>query len=72
MNILDLHGQKHSVVEDMVESFILMNPLPLKIITGKSEMMISIMVRIVQKHNLGHYPENFINYGAYIIHEKTQ
>ena len=72
MNTLDLHGQRHSNVEDVVERFILMNPPPLKIITGKSETMINIVVRILKKHKFTYYPENFVNYGAYIIHDKTQ
>ena len=41
--ILDLHGKKHEEVERHVENFILMNKLPLTIITGNSETMRSIV-----------------------------
>tara|TARA_R100001082_G_scaffold30052_1_gene15105 strand:- start:160 stop:363 length:204 start_codon:yes stop_codon:yes gene_type:complete len=36
---LDLHGVKHADVDRIVENFILLNDLPLTIITGNSEFM---------------------------------
>jgi len=40
---LDLHGIKHEDVERLVENFILINKLPLTIITGNSEIMRTIV-----------------------------
>ena len=37
--ILDLHGIRHYDVDRFVENFLLMNELPLTIITGNSEFM---------------------------------
>jgi hypothetical protein len=36
---LDLHGKRHDEVDILVENFILLNRLPLNIITGNSEFM---------------------------------
>lgn len=36
---LDLHGKRHSEVEVIIENFILLNELPLTIITGNSHFM---------------------------------
>ena len=43
-NILDLHGVKHEDAERLVENFVLLNELPLTIITGKSDMMGNIVI----------------------------
>ena len=34
---LDLHGVKHEDVDRLVENFVLLNEVPMKIITGNSE-----------------------------------
>jgi len=36
---LDLHGKRHHEVDRLVENFILLNKLPLTIITGNSDFM---------------------------------
>ena len=36
---LDLHGVKHEDVDRIVENFVLLNDVPMKIITGNSEKM---------------------------------
>ena len=41
---LDLHGIRHSEVERLVENFILLNNLPLTIITGNSNIMRDIVI----------------------------
>ena len=48
MKVLDLHGDKHEVVEQKVHSFVYNNKLPVKIITGKSEKMRQIVIDTVQ------------------------
>tara|TARA_Y100001963_G_C6441329_1_gene291534 strand:- start:203 stop:421 length:219 start_codon:yes stop_codon:yes gene_type:complete len=72
MNTLDLHGTRHDSVENIVTNFVLLNDMPVKIITGKSPRMIEIVHLILDKYNLEYYPENFINHGAYIIRDKTK
>ena len=72
MKTLDLHGTKHDYVERVVINFVLLNEVPLKIITGKSPRMIEIVHQILDKYNFSYHPENFINYGAYIIQNKTR
>ena len=72
MKILDLHGIRHEMVERSVVNFIFYNDFPMKIITGKSQRMIEIVHRVLDKHGFKYHPENFINYGAYIIQDKTK
>ncbi len=36
---LDLHGKRHHEVDRLIENFILLNKLPLTIITGNSDFM---------------------------------
>ena len=52
MKKLDLHGKRHDSVETEVINFILMNELPVEIITGDSQRMRSIVAKAVKKHNL--------------------
>jgi len=72
MKTLDLHGMRHDCVESAVINFVLLNEMPLKIITGKSPRMIRIVHNVLDNHNFSYYPENFINYGAYIIRDKMK
>ena len=44
MTELDLHGIRHYDVDRFVENFILMNELPLTIITGNSDTMRSMVM----------------------------
>ncbi len=43
MKKLDLHKKRHSEVDRLTENFVLLNELPLEVITGKSNKMISIV-----------------------------
>ena len=52
-NVLDLHGIRHDDVERLVENFVLLNELPLTIITGKSEMMGHIVTYKLSKLGIG-------------------
>lgn len=70
MKTLDLHGMYHSAVERSVENFILLNETPLKIITGASERMREMVFQILERHNFKYYPENYANFGAFIVINK--
>lgn len=71
MKILDLHGLKHNCVENRVTNFVLMNELPLKIITGDSPRMKELVFEILNEYNFEYHPEHSLNYGAFIIRDKT-
>ena len=47
MKTLDLHGIRHEGVVHQIHSFVYNNELPLRIITGKSEIMRKIVVDTV-------------------------
>ena len=49
---LDLHGERHSEVERLVQNFVLMKEGTLKIITGKSPRMQELTVRVLDKHDI--------------------
>tara|TARA_R110000824_G_scaffold70902_1_gene181721 strand:+ start:1941 stop:2171 length:231 start_codon:yes stop_codon:yes gene_type:complete len=70
MTVLDLHGIPYNNVEKIVIEFIFFNEAPFKIITGKSHSMVSMVHEILEKYNFTYYPENYTNYGAYIIQDK--
>ena len=72
MKKLDLHGKRHDSVETEVINFILMNELPVEIITGDSQRMRSIVAKAVKKHNLAFYPKGLTNHGSFIVVEKTE
>ena len=44
---LDLHGVKHPDVDRIVENFILSNNTPVKIITGRSDMMKDLVIKVL-------------------------
>lgn len=50
---LDLHGLRHEEVDRRVENFIFLNQydVPLKIICGKSEKMIDLVMAVVNRIN---------------------
>jgi hypothetical protein len=49
---LDLHGIQHGDVDRIVENFVLLNEPPLRIITGNSDMMVELVVKVLDKHNI--------------------
>ena len=67
MITLDLHGVSHSDAENLVLNFILVNDLPLKIITGRSQEMRDIVSSICLMHDVSWDYENSYNFGALII-----
>tara|TARA_B100000287_G_C20036367_1_gene544595 strand:+ start:155 stop:373 length:219 start_codon:yes stop_codon:yes gene_type:complete len=52
INQLDLHGTKHEDVDRVVENFVLMNPPPLRIITGNSNKMVELVVKVLNRHDI--------------------
>ena len=48
---LDLHGIRHEEVDRLIENFVLLNELPLKIITGNSEKMMLMTLDVLNRHN---------------------
>ncbi len=52
MNRLDLHGIRHSEVDRLVENFVLLNSTPIRIITGNSDKMIELVVKVLDRHNI--------------------
>jgi DNA-nicking Smr family endonuclease len=55
MEELDLHGLKHSEVEDQVEDFILRANTPFRIITGNSEEMRRMVTRLLDHYEFKFY-----------------
>ncbi len=49
---LDLHGILHEDVDRLVENFALLNNPPLEIICGNSSMMVGIVLKVLDKHNI--------------------
>ena len=47
---LDLHGVRHQDVKRLVENFVLLNELPLRIITGNSSKMLGLVSEVLNKH----------------------
>ncbi len=72
MKVLDLHGFDHRTAEIQVTNFVLLNETPLKIITGDSEKMRTIVFEISNQYDYKCYPEYHSNFGAYIIIDKTK
>jgi hypothetical protein len=70
MKTLDLHGERHEGVVQQLHSFVYNNELPVRVITGKSEIMRKIVVDTVSQ--LGYYThcERLINEGCLIVTEQ--
>jgi len=54
MNILDLHGIRHSEVDRLVENFVLLNETPMRIITGNSDRMTELVLTVLHRHNINY------------------
>lgn len=64
---LDPHGVKHRDVELVVEDFVLMNEAPLDIITGNSDEMKNIVIRVLDQHGLSYMDGNMWNRGKIVV-----
>lgn len=67
MKTLDLHGIRHSDVDRLVENFVLLEDLPVKIIIGNSPDMQSLTTAVIERHELGWDYESHINLGAIVV-----
>jgi len=67
METLDLHGVLHDKVEATVEDFILLNEMPVKIITGNSVIMRQLVVSVLQKYGFRWDYESHFNLGAIVV-----
>ena len=50
MKTLDLHGIKHEDVDRLVENFVLLNKVPIKVITGNSQKMMELTLDVLNRH----------------------
>lgn len=69
METLDLHGIRHHQVERIVENFLLLNALPLRIITGNSQSMRRIVSTVIENCGLQSQFETDWNLGSLIVTE---
>lgn len=67
METIDLHGIRHEKVQLLVENFVLLNDLPVRIITGNSPVMKSLVNQVLAKHSLKAEPEHHWNLGSLIV-----
>ena len=67
MKTLDLHGIRHEGVVQQVHSFVYNNELPVRIVTGKSEIMRKIVVDTISVLGYHSHYERLINEGSLII-----
>jgi hypothetical protein len=67
MRTLDLHGLKHHQIERAVENFVLLEDLPVKIITGNSLTMRSLVSEVLETHKLSWDYESDYNLGAIVV-----
>ena len=70
METLDLHGIRHEGVVQQVHSFVYNNELPVRIVTGKSEIMRKIVVDTINILGYHSHYERLINEGSLIITEQ--
>ena len=69
METLDLHGIRHRDAERLVENFVLLNQLPVRIITGNSIEMKSIVQIVLLRYEMKSDVESHWNLGSLIISE---
>ena len=70
MEVLDLHGVKHEMADDIVRSFLNFIDLPCEIITGNSPHMKEIVTKVVKEYEWFCHEKNSYNYGSLIIVER--
>lgn len=64
---LDLHGMSHTCAAQAVEEFIMLNDLPISIITGNSVKMKKVVREILERNNLTAYYLNPNNLGKLLV-----
>lgn len=68
METLDLHGVRHKDVDRAVENFVLLEELPVRIITGNSFVMRSLVLQVLERHEFHWDYESHWNLGSIIVH----
>ena len=71
MKSLDLHGIRHSKVDEKVRAFLNYVDLPCKVITGNSNQMKLIVQKLVIEYGWECHEESTYNSGTFIIVEKS-
>jgi hypothetical protein len=54
INKLDLHGIRHEDVDRLVENFVLLNETPMRIITGNSDRMRDLVIKVLSRNNISY------------------
>lgn len=67
METLDLHGVRHEKVSLLVENFVLVHPMPVRIITGQSHAMLELVIEVLKKYNFKWENETYWNLGSLLI-----
>tara|TARA_B100000965_G_scaffold18126_1_gene13636 strand:+ start:2064 stop:2291 length:228 start_codon:yes stop_codon:yes gene_type:complete len=69
-HVLDLHGVRHHEVDIKVENFVFLNQeeMPLTIICGNSEMMLSLVREVLERSNAEFYDGIGHEYGLIKVH----
>ena len=70
-HVLDLHGYRHHEVDIAVENFIFLNQeeMPLTIICGNSEKMLSLVRIVLDRTNAEYYDGIGHEYGQIKVHK---
>jgi len=68
METLDLHGVRHAEAKILIEDFLALNELPLRIITGQSLAMQEIVKELLSSEMKWQYESDW-NLGSMIILE---
>ena len=55
IKVLDLHNTRHKEVDRLVENFVLLEKLPLRIITGNSEEMTRLVINVLERHDMNYW-----------------
>lgn len=69
-HILDLHGIRHYEVDLIVENFVFLNQeeMPLTIICGNSEKMLSLVRNVLERSNAEYFNGSGHEYGLIKVH----
>ena len=70
-HVLDLHGYRHHEVDIAVENFVFLNQeeMPLTIICGNSEKMLSLVRTVLDRTNAEYYNRAGHEYGQIKVHK---
>ena len=70
METLDLHGIKHRNVDEVTRKFLNFVGLPCQVITGNSDEMKAIVIKIIKEYEWFCYEKDSYNHGTLIVTEK--